>query len=435
MTLCLIGIFVCIGIFGGPILWKQTSGEQNTLVTEQKKSESSEILNNRQIRVLISSQVLGSYQHKKVAITSDKDYYIIEGTDTKRKKAGQTTTLFFHRKEKGRKVVFTGTGKLKLKSVKRADGVPSYRGRLEIRYGKNGCTIINEVALEEYLYAVLPSEMPISYGIEALKVQAVCARSFAIRQMRGKKFQQYNADVDDSVASQVYHNSGECKESIEAVTKTAGEVLTFQGKVIPAYFFSTSWGYTADSNDVWISSLKSPVYLCGKLQKKEGGNPDLSTNKSLLAFLKKKEKTYDSEFPWYRWSVKISMDQMIDSNIGKIRKIETVDRGKSGIVKKIRITGGRGVKVIEGEYQIRKFLGAGNHKIKRNDGSLVSSNFLPSGCFYLKQSGKNIFLYGGGYGHGVGMSQNGTKKQVELGRDYRTILKYYYPESEITMLP
>lgn len=431
----MIGIFVCIGIFGGPVLWKQTSKEQDILVTEEKRSKNPEVLNDRQIRVLISNQVLGIYQHKKVSITSDEDYYIIEGTNTKRKKAGQTTTLFFHKKEQGRKVVFTGVGKLKLKSVKRADGIPSYRGKLEVCYGKNGCTIVNEVSLEEYLYAVLPSEMPTSYGIEALKVQAVCARSFAIRQMRGKKFQKYDANVDDSVASQVYHNSDECKESIQAVKKTSGEVLTFQGEVIPAYFFSTSWGYTADSHDVWIRSGKSPVYLCGKLQKKEGGNPDLSTNKSLLAFLREKQKTYDSEFPWYRWSVKISTDQMIDSNIGKVRKIETIDRGKSGIVKKIRITGRRGVKVIEGEYRIRKFFGEGNLKIKRNDGSFASSNFLPSGCFYLRQSGKNLFLYGGGYGHGVGMSQNGTKKQAELGRDYQTILKYYYPESEITTLP
>ena len=103
--------------------------------------------------------------------------------------------------------------------------------------------LINELALEEYLYAVVPSEMPTYYGIEALKVQAVCARSYAYRHLLANSLSRYGAHVDDSVSYQVYNNIPENEESVLAVKDTYGRVIEYEGEIITAYYFSTKWAY------------------------------------------------------------------------------------------------------------------------------------------------------------------------------------------------
>lgn len=438
-----------IGIMGGPYLWQygigtgkeripkilernSTAVTENTETTTEKES-TTEIKNMdySEIRVLISNDHLGSYQHKTVRITSVKPYYMKTGGKTVTKKAGEITTLKFKRDKQGQTVMFSGVEKLQLLSVKRSYGNPSYRGTLEIRYGKSSMTVINQLLLEEYLYAVIPSEMPVSYGLEALKVQAVCARSFAIRQMQGDKFASYYANVDDSVASQVYNNTKETKKSIQAALDTAGEVICYQNQVISAYFFSTSWGHTADSHDVWLQKGDSPVYLTGKLQDDSGTILDLSTENKLKKFLTEDIKTYDSNFPWYRWNVQIPISKLSGSGIGSIRNVQVTKRGNSGVAKALRITGSAGVKVVQGEYNIREYLSPKGCKIKRKDGSNASADILPSGCFYIEDNEKYLNIYGGGYGHGVGMSQNGVKEQVEEGKQYQDIINFYYSGTNI----
>lgn len=441
----LIGMLVIstlTGIFAGPFLWRKTTNPQKQVQNEkqmekvtQKEEKQEERTDFSEIRVLISGQTLGKYIHKYLTITSSEPYYVNINGKIKKKKALEKTKLVFNRKKTGQTVVFSGTGKLKILSFKRAYGYPSYRGRLEVQYRKSGMTLVNQLLLEEYLYAVLPSEMPVSYGLEALKVQAVCARSFAVKQMKGEKFASYDADVDDSVSSQVYNNSEECKESIQAVIDTAGQVMTYKGKTILTYFFSTSWGHTADSSDVWIKDEASPVYLTGRLQNESEKILNLSTDEKLEQFLKSDLITYDSSFPWYRWKVTISFKDLNAGSIGQVQNVQVVKRGKSGVVKKIRITGSRGVKEIWGEYEIRSFLSPRNSKIIRKDGSIVKHvALLPSGCFLIKKQKKGIEITGGGYGHGVGMSQNGVKYMTEAGKTYEEVLKHYYPQAQLKTL-
>lgn len=438
LVLCLI---VCtgIGMIGGPYMWQQTSIPERASEKKEVEKEKTELgegnraaAQGKEIRVLLSNQNLGEYIHKKVVITSEEPYYKKKGNRVFKKQAGKKTVLHFKKNQEGKVVTFSGTGKLKILSYKRSYGYPVYRGRMEVHYGKNGFFLINELLLDEYLYAVIPSEMPISYGIEALKVQAVCARTFALKQIQGQKFQSYGADVDDSVASQVYNNSRECRESIKAAVDTAGEVLTYQRKPVSTYFFSTSWGHTADSHDVWIQKGKSPVYLRGSLQKKEKVRLDLSKEERVKKFLVQEKETYDSDFPWYRWNVEIPYRKLSTGNLGKVTNVQVVKRAKSGVVKSLRITGKKGVREIYGEYKIRTWLSPGRCTVIRQDGSRIRySKILPSGCFVIEKKRAGILLSGGGYGHGVGMSQNGAKKQADLGKNYKEILQYYYPDTEI----
>lgn len=140
-----------------------------------------------------------------------------------------------------------------LNSVSRNGNNPEYRGTIELGLNDGKIVVINELSLEQYLYAVVPSEMPSSYGIEALKVQAVCARSYAVSHMNNGALSAYGAQVNDSTDYQVYNVTPENENSISAVKATYGQVLMYNGEIANTYFFATSCGSTTDST-VWGGS-------------------------------------------------------------------------------------------------------------------------------------------------------------------------------------
>lgn len=115
--------------------------------------------------------------------------------------------------------------------------------------------LINELPLEEYLYSVVPSEMPASYPQEALKAQAICARTYAYTHMQRAGYEALGAHVDDSSSYQVYNNILEQEEATAAVKATYGQLLVREDGVTPAetYYYSTSWGYGSDAH-VWKTS-------------------------------------------------------------------------------------------------------------------------------------------------------------------------------------
>ena len=128
--------------------------------------------------------------------------------------------------------------------------MPSYRGDFEIHKTEDGLLLINELLLEEYLYAVVPSEMPSTYPSESLKAQAVCARTYSYGYLEHAGLPALGAHVDDSVNYQVYNNIMEKKSSTDAVRQTEGELLLQDGKPITAYYYSTSCGYGTDDR-IW----------------------------------------------------------------------------------------------------------------------------------------------------------------------------------------
>ena len=137
-------------------------------------------------------------------------------------------------------------GKVTLESISRGYGTPSYDGILELRAVSGGIAVINELSMESYLCGVVPSEMPASYELEALKAQAVCARSYARRQMESYGYPEYEAHVNDSTDFQVYNNSQPQERSSQAVRETEGEVVKYKGTIATTYYYSTSSGQTTN---------------------------------------------------------------------------------------------------------------------------------------------------------------------------------------------
>ena len=211
------------------------------------------------IRVLIKSSDYGSTFHDQPAITCDVDFTVVYGSydnrQTESHPAGEELTFDYDSAyfEADRVWVIPDvlTGKVILKNCNRSQGTPSYRGQMELLRTEDGIVVINEVLLEEYLYSVVPSEMPSSYPQEALKAQAICARTYAYGHMQYAGFPQYGAHVDDSTSYQVYNNILEQESTTTAVKETYGQLLyTESGSLAETYYYSTSCGVGSDAN-VW----------------------------------------------------------------------------------------------------------------------------------------------------------------------------------------
>lgn len=314
-----------------------------------------------------------------------------------------------------------------------------YLGSFAIHHSEEGLIVVNELDLETYLRYVVPSEMPSSYEKEALKAQAVCARTYACARIREKTWENYHADVDDSVESQVYHNMEAQPETDAAVAETEGKVITCGGEPIQAYFFSTSCGKTS-TDEVW-NTAQAADYLKSVTVGEEKQEPE--TEEAFASFITKRDSTsLEAEDGWYRWQVTIPADVLseraADQKIGEIKGIEVRKRSAGGAAEAVRIEGTKGSMEIAGEYQIRKFLSAKGYPIQKNDGTVSREmDLLPSACFTAvpEKEGETIAsftFYGGGYGHGVGMSQNGAQHLAEQGKTYEEILAYFYQNIEIS---
>lgn len=168
---------------------------------------------------------------------------------------------------------------------------------------------------------------------------------------------------------------------------------------------------------------------------------NLSTNADFEAFIKNKEyPSYDMNFPMYRWETTVTNRQLEEeiTAVGTILNITVTERGVGGIVKKVRLEGSDGVMTINGEGQVRAKFGNPYMTITRNDGSLMKDfESLPSAYIAIENMGvddNNIttfHIYGGGYGHGVGMSQNGAQAMAKEGKNYEDILKFFYHGAEV----
>ncbi|HPU63442.1 MAG TPA: SpoIID/LytB domain-containing protein [Mobilitalea sp.] len=442
------------------------------------------------IRVLLHTTGYKDIYHSIVEIGATSDYVVRVGESETRYSSSETLTL-----QPGDKMLSLGRviiepvsdeGKIKLLSVERSTGNPKYRGRLEITQEDKGLLIVNELPLEEYLYAVIPSEMPTYYGLEPLKVQAVCARSYAYRHLLANSLSAYGAHVDDSVAYQVYNNIEENEESILAVKETYGKVVEYKGDVVAAYYFSTSCGHTTDVEYVWPNGKDLP-FLKGRLLSAEDESENVISNQktNIYSDLTKEENfrtfildkdynTYDSGFGWYRWQVTINAqdlknnineklikrykanpefiktlvsDKHTDKNavyesmpvetVGEIVDISVAKRGTGGIIYELIIQGTERTIKVQTEYNIRALLAPVNATVYRQDEKGINNlSLLPSAFFFIEQNKENgklksITLTGGGYGHGVGLSQNGVKSLADAGKKYDEIISYFYRGTDI----
>lgn len=278
-------------------------------------------------------------------------------------------------------------------------------GEPEVRLLLSKENRVISIKLEEYVKGVISGEMPLEYNIEALKAQAVAARTYAVAHMGGYKGRQYdktnNIDLIDTVECQVYINRNQCLNSLpagkkdeyikkidEAVDYTKGEVITYDGNVISEpFFFSCSSGNTENSEDVFSAS---EPYLRSVQSEEDKKSPEYEkvVTFSNENFIKKINSVYsNSKLKNYNLKNQISIES----------------RSSSGSIKKIKV----GAVTMTGP-QFRSVL------------NLNSANLD------IKFYGSSIEIKSKGYGHGVGMSQCGANFMAKDGKSYTDILKHYY---------
>ena len=342
-----------------------------------------------------------------------------------------------------------------------------YPGSAEVRRYEEGYTIVNSVPFETYLTAVVPSEMPSTYEKEALKAQAVCARSYAYIQLMRADLAAFGAHINDSTSYQVYNKAEAGEASRQAVEETKHEVMTYADEVIEAYYFSTSMGYT-DTAEVWNpEEMDHYGYLKKVCLNTPETDLDLSDEKAFSDYIRTPQTGFDSEIKYYRWAAqadfhgkedeirqilenrhsisprnviyyesdgKNETDSMAD--FGMLEGIEVEKRSTSGSILTLRLSYEHGMVKVFSEYNIRKVIGLGVTNITYQDGSeSTGGTILPCAAVSLVKEADNVYtLYGGGYGHGLGMSQNGANGLAKTGMTYKDILNFFYKDISIISL-
>ena len=278
--------------------------------------------------------------------------------------------------------------------IKKDDIIFNYTSNKVVRVKKEDTSEIIKVPLEEYVYGVVSSEMPASFNEEALKAQAVASRTYVMYAMGNSKNRDF--DVYDSVNSQEYNSEDKLKEFWgdkyqeysnkikKAIIDTKGEYITYNDEIIEAFFFSTSTGYTENSEEVFSEELP---------------------------YLRSVESVWDESSPSFNSEIEINKNDFYNKlGIGysDILDISDVEKTVSGRIKSLKINGA----YFKG-LDVRTKLG------------------LRSTFFTFYENGNKIIIKTKGYGHGVGMSQYGAQGMALAGFKYEDIIKYYYTGVEI----
>lgn len=269
---------------------------------------------------------------------------------------------------------------------------------LEVMVQRTDSEEVEEVPLEEYVVSVVASEMPADFAEEALKAQAVAARTYIIHHLQQQGDEE--TVITDSTEHQVYKNEAELQESwgsdfhwkmekvTAAVLATEGEIITYDEEPITPTFFSMSNGYTEDAENYWGNALP---YLKSVESKWEESHPDFM-EQTVFTFAELSEKL----------GIPLQIGEKVDitmsrTNSNRVAQLQVNDQTFSG-------------KDIRDKLALRS-----------ND-------------FSIKQQNDHLIFTTKGYGHGVGMSQHGANGMAEEGKSYQDILHYYYQDVDIDLL-
>lgn len=322
-----------------------------------------------------------------------------------------------------------------------------YRGILEMALisGKS-IQVVNELGLDEYLYGVVPGEMPPSWHMEALKAQAVAARTYAVANL--SKWKNYGFDVNASSSDQLYGGYDvEDARTNQAVDETKGQIILYNENPITAFYHADSGGRTEACKDVFGLDLP---------------------------YLQSVDDIVDVNSPYSNWEMHLSANDISErarsviQSVGEINEVSIIESTSAGRVKKLLVKGESGEVIIENsnirnvlqlksnffnisggaKLDVVSITGDGTKKnVKLNGKNIIAQeglNYISTG--YASVAGANLFrninlnttdstyiFYGHGYGHGVGMSQWGAKAMAENGYNYIEILSHYYTDVEIAL--
>ena len=280
--------------------------------------------------------------------------------------------------------------------IKKDDEIKFYfSSNTTVRIKRNATGKIDNVLLEDYIVGVLAGEMPVSFEIEALKAQAVAARTYVMKRLVNNKNNDY--DIIDTTLNQVYLDNDELKKKWgnnyvnyinklkTAVLETSGEYITYKDNIIDALFFSTSVGASENSEEVFVSAL--PYLRSVDSSWDAEVSPVFSENNtfSLKEFYNKLNLTYSNN---------LSIDVLQTTSTGRIKKIKINGTTFNGTT-------------VAGKLGIR------------------------SDYFNISRDNDTVLVTTKGYGHGVGMSQYGAEAMAKKGYTYDKILKHYYKDVDI----
>ena len=425
----------------------------------------------QRIRVAIGNQNFGTYVYSNIGIYGTAEIQIFNNNNLVQNFTPNTNIIVKLQPSSGNYELSTDDGSiigvysgvlkftcsnglLGVKNLKRASKPALYHGAFEIaQYNSDKFNLVNVIEVEEYLKGVVPNEMPITFGLNALKAQTVSARNYALSP-RVKASPNY--DVVDSVASQVYFGANTEKElATQAVEETEGVVALYDSELILAQYSSTSGGYTesfsmafSDPTTKIFPSQEKP-YLVAK--------PDMLTQKPLdneqdaVEFYKSRPDSYDIRSPYYRWQKQWNGQELrqtlettlvTQSTTGFVKpafnkgdklddliEIKVTKRGQSGKIVEMQIVTKTKTFTIQKELVIRRLF-------VNNGKALPSANVV----FECAQDDHgnilSVVAYGGGYGHGVGLSQFGAGFMgSELNMPYEKILQHYYTGITLGTMP
>lgn len=412
------------------------------------------------VRVGIGTSNFGTYQYKEISVfgTGDTQIYdnrvLIENISANQPVRITYSDGIFNIYTPQSNIPESVTGPVQITSnygllgvtgLKRAGKQALYHGAFElVGNSKSTFNLVNMVEVEEYLKGVVPNEMPVTFGLEALKAQSVAARNYVLSPRTKTSI---NYDVVDSVASQVYFGANTEKPlATQAVKETEGIVALYGWDLILAQYSSTAGGYTESYSNAFSDPKtkefpsKDKPYL--KSKPDIFGQEPLNSEDSARAFYTTKPGAYDVRSPYFRWEKEWSADQLrkvLQANLpaqsatgfikpefnkgdilDDLTEIKVVRRGNSGkIIEMEIVTKTKTYKVFK-ELVIRRLM-------TKDGKALPSANVVFDNIKDENDNLSAIHAYGGGYGHGVGMSQFGAGFMGgELHKPFETILQHYY---------
>ncbi|MCB5264976.1 MAG: SpoIID/LytB domain-containing protein [Candidatus Cloacimonetes bacterium] len=300
-----------------------------------------------------------------------------------------------------------------------------YEGEFILKVVEDRLVLNQIIPLEEYIAGVIPNEIGNYSPAEALKAQAVAARTHAVNLLLYNRHTKDGYDLCNRTHCQVYKGKYQRNVAIEsAVMYTAAEILTTLDRVADATYHSCCGGKTDSSQAIWKGSYIP--HLSGSTCIPEADRYDLSTEAGAANWLNIKPQTNGMstwESGTLHWERRLSSKTLAKSlGLSRIHSIEILERGRSGRILKLRIKGNKEI-ILSGEYKIRQAFEA-----------------LPSSFFYFEGAAGRPIIYppativiiGRGSGHGVGMCQVGALRMARNGSEYADILELYYPKTVIS---
>ncbi len=321
--------------------------------------------------------------------------------------------------------------KYSTKNVLQIAGKP-YLGNVNFAIESGYIRPTNEnIPFEDYLKGVVPNEMPASWHVEALKAQAVAARTYSVKSI-GKV-------VPDTTAFQVYGGYNWYTNSTKAVDATKGKVLKYNNQLISATYYSSNGGYTEASEEVWGNALpylvakqdtKDPVNAWTlKLSKKQLGTT-LTTSKAASEWSKAKEANAADLAGLKSWLLKNKETAASDMRIASISSLTFSGKTKGQRAKTVSIKLNYHLKNKTGTYTVNKSTTASMKMTEFR--TVMGATKVKSTFASVKNNTNDFTISGKGYGHGIGMSQYGAKARAESGNSYSSILSFYYPGTKLT---